>query len=38
MRQPLDDATRLKAESSYPMYYEFVRESDANAPGTASFD
>jgi hypothetical protein len=38
MRAPLDDATRIKAESTYPMYYEFIAEADANAPGTASFN
>ncbi|KAK9777032.1 putative Pre-mRNA-processing factor 39 [Seiridium cardinale] len=38
MRAPLDDATREKAESTYPMYYEYIAEPDANAQGTASFN
>jgi hypothetical protein len=38
MRAPLDDATRQKAEGTYPTYYEFIAEPDADAPGTASFD
>ena len=37
-KAPMDDATRLKAEGSYPKYYEYFGEADANAQGTASFN
>ncbi|KAI1088536.1 pre-mRNA-processing factor 39 [Rostrohypoxylon terebratum] len=36
-RTPLDDATRTKAESRYPAYYEYYMEPDSNAQGTAPF-
>lgn len=37
-KPPMDDATRLRAEGSYPKYYEYFGEADANAQGTASFN
>ncbi|KAI0854243.1 pre-mRNA-processing factor 39 [Daldinia vernicosa] len=36
-RAPLDDATRAKAESRYPAYYEYYMEPEPNAQGTAPF-
>lgn len=38
MRAVLDDATRYRAESTYPAYYEFIAEPDPEAQGTASFN
>ncbi|KAI0020156.1 pre-mRNA-processing factor 39 [Xylariomycetidae sp. FL0641] len=36
-RAALDDATRAKAESHYPAYYEYYAESESNAQATAPF-
>ncbi|KAI0164886.1 pre-mRNA-processing factor 39 [Xylariaceae sp. FL1272] len=36
-RAALDDATRVKAESRYPNYYEYYAELDASSQGTAPF-
>ncbi|KAI5866613.1 pre-mRNA-processing factor 39 [Durotheca rogersii] len=36
-KTPLDDATRAKAESRYPAYFEYYTEADSGAQGTASF-
>ncbi|KAI1481700.1 pre-mRNA-processing factor 39 [Daldinia eschscholtzii] len=36
-RAPLDDATRAKAESKYPAYYEYYMEPESNTQGTAPF-
>ncbi|KAI0141073.1 pre-mRNA-processing factor 39 [Hypoxylon sp. NC0597] len=36
-RAPLDDATRAKAESRYPAYYEYYTEPEPTLQGTASF-
>ncbi|KAI1459078.1 pre-mRNA-processing factor 39 [Annulohypoxylon moriforme] len=36
-KTPLDDATRAKAESRYPAYYEYYMEPDSNPQGTAPF-
>ncbi|KAK7970788.1 hypothetical protein PG988_009861 [Apiospora saccharicola] len=38
VKAPMEDATRQKAESSYPRYYEYFGEADVNAQGTASFN
>jgi hypothetical protein len=37
-RAPLDEATRQKAESNFPMYYEYIDEPDPMAQGTAPFN
>ncbi|KAI1415925.1 pre-mRNA-processing factor 39 [Hypoxylon sp. FL1857] len=36
-RTPLDEATRAKAESRYPAYYEYYMEPEPSPQGTASF-
>ncbi|KAI6093701.1 pre-mRNA-processing factor 39 [Hypoxylon rubiginosum] len=36
-KTPLDDATRAKAESRYPAYYEYYMEGDSGTQGTAPF-
>ncbi|KAI1263012.1 pre-mRNA-processing factor 39 [Xylariaceae sp. FL1019] len=36
-RAALDDATRVKAESRYPNYYEYYTELDASVAGSAPF-
>ncbi|KAI0841982.1 pre-mRNA-processing factor 39 [Hypoxylon sp. FL0890] len=36
-RAPLDDATRAKAESRYPAYYEYYTEPESSLQGTAPF-
>ncbi|KAI0125910.1 pre-mRNA-processing factor 39 [Xylariales sp. AK1849] len=38
MRAPLDDITRQKAESNYPMYYEYIADPDSDAQATATFN
>ncbi|KAI1159113.1 pre-mRNA-processing factor 39 [Nemania serpens] len=37
-RPVLDEATRAKAESRYPSYYEYYVELDASAQGNAPFE
>ncbi|OTB06678.1 hypothetical protein M426DRAFT_318739 [Hypoxylon sp. CI-4A] len=36
-KAPLDEATRAKAESRYPVYYEYYTEPDLSSQGTVSF-
>ncbi|KAI1764741.1 pre-mRNA-processing factor 39 [Hypoxylon sp. FL1150] len=36
-KTPLDDATRAKAESRYPAYYEYYMEAESSTQGTAPF-
>lgn len=37
VKSPMDPATRARAESNYPAYYEYYMEPDSSAQGTASF-
>ncbi|KAI2629841.1 pre-mRNA-processing factor 39 [Hypoxylon sp. NC1633] len=37
-KSPMDEATRAKAESRYPAYFEYYMEPDSSAQGTASFE
>ncbi|KAI1341614.1 pre-mRNA-processing factor 39 [Xylariaceae sp. FL0016] len=37
-RAPLDETTRVKAESRYPAYYEYYMEPDVSAQGNAPFE
>lgn len=34
----MDDATRQKAESNFPKYYEYFAAVDTTAQGTVSFN
>ncbi|KAI1385046.1 pre-mRNA-processing factor 39 [Hypoxylon trugodes] len=36
-KAPLDEATRVRAESRYPAFYEYYIEPDSSSQGTASF-